>query len=269
MANLLSLSNELLIAIYSSGNTIQSAVFFAATSQRLRAIWPVHSDHIIASILKPHIHAVDLAVLEDTWTNVNPSSNTTTLSKCPPRLLWNANLASRATTARAAWIADLEPSNYRKHESFTSPHASYYMMRKLHLARTHPQADLLPGLFETLCVSHENTAITDAEISGWLLCSYSDDEDRIPHSVLKPREEGTVCGENEFEHRGYVILGDWEWVRDSHEAQRLNEISKVFEHKLDTTMSRLAIGMPAAKENIEVLLVAVSPYHIHSSPTSG
>lgn len=56
---------------------------------------------------------------------------------------------------------------------------------------------------------------------------------------------------------------------DSHEAQRLNEISKVFEHKLDATMSRLPIGMPATKENIEVLLVAVSPYHMCSSSASG
>lgn len=56
---------------------------------------------------------------------------------------------------------------------------------------------------------------------------------------------------------------------DSHEAQRLNEISKIFEHKLDATISRLPIGMPATKENIEVLLVAVRPYHVFSSSTSG
>lgn len=218
MANLLSLSNELLIAIDSSSHAIQSAALLSATSRRLHAIWLEHSDHIITSILKPHIpdyeDAVDLAVLENTWTNDIPSSNPTPVSRCLPRLLWNADLASRAATAWAAWIADLEPNNYRRHKNFTSPHTSYYMMRKLHLARTHPGADLLPGLYETLRGSSNNTATTHAEISGWLLSSYSDDEDKLPHGIPKPREEWTVGDEGEFEQRGYVIWGNWEWVGD-------------------------------------------------------
>lgn len=49
------------------------------------------------------------------------------------------------------------------------------------------------------------------------------------------------------------------------DAQRFNGISKIFEHKLDAMMSRLPIGLPATKENVEVLLVAVRPSNTYKS----
>jgi hypothetical protein len=51
MVGLLSLSNELLIGIYSVAATLQSAVDISATNKRLCAGWLGHSNQIIAGIL--------------------------------------------------------------------------------------------------------------------------------------------------------------------------------------------------------------------------
>jgi len=73
MANLLSLSAELLVLIFSSSPSIQTAALLSSTNQRLRAVWLEHGDIIIASILEPQTpaynDAVELAILEETWSH--------------------------------------------------------------------------------------------------------------------------------------------------------------------------------------------------------
>jgi hypothetical protein len=150
MAGLLSLSNELLIAIYSAVPTLESAVSLSGTSRRLRAVWLEHSNHIITSILSAttpaYEDALDLAVKEETWASsgtsdtqsaqyrLRPASSTTPTPVparlCLPRLLQNAQLAS---SAAAAWMAEEFDRKYGGR--FKGIHApvepSYYMMRKL------------------------------------------------------------------------------------------------------------------------------------------
>lgn len=218
MANLLSLSNELLIAIYTASPTIQSAALLSTANRRLRAVWIEHSKPIIASILQPQIpdyeDAVDLAILEETWINARPN-NPASLHECLPRLLRNADLASLATTEWAAWLADdLGPSNWRNQVNYTSPHASYYIMRKLYLARIHPEADLLPVLYKTLLAASRDTWTTHEEFSGWLTGGYSHDDDKLPHGISKPKEEWTEGDEIDEMMNGYVIWDDWDWVSD-------------------------------------------------------
>jgi hypothetical protein len=243
MAGLLSLSNELLIAIYSAVPTLESAVSLSGTSRRLRAVWLEHSNHIITSILSAttpaYEDALDLAVKEETWASsgtsdtqsaqyrLRPASSTTPTPVparlCLPRLLQNAQLAS---SAAAAWMAEEFDRKYGGR--FKGIHApvepSYYMMRKLLFARRHPEAQTLPALYAYLCAVPHDTLDLHCDFAEWLTSRGTAYEVKQPHGMIKPKEQWTEDEIWEADEYGLAHLhwDDWVWVNDVLDAFRMN-----------------------------------------------
>jgi hypothetical protein len=243
MAGLLSLSNELLICIYSTAPTFESAVFLSGTSRRLRAVWLEHSNHLIASILSAttpaYEDALDLAVKEQTWASSGtsdtqcaqyrlrpapPTPPTTVPARlCLPRLLQNAQLASSAATAyMAQGLERLYGSVSSRYGSIltdnlgASVEASYYMMRKLLFARRHPEAHTLPALYAHLCALPHSAIRLHADFAEWLRDHDTAYEVKQPHGIIKPKEQWTedeIWEADEFCHL-HIHWDDWEWVND-------------------------------------------------------
>lgn len=75
MTGLLSLSNELLIHVFSTCTTIQSATALSDVDKTLHSIWREYNDQIVKSVLRQqipeHEDAVDLSVLEEIWCDKN------------------------------------------------------------------------------------------------------------------------------------------------------------------------------------------------------
>lgn len=218
MPTLVCLSNELLIAVYSASPTAQCAISLASTSRRLRAVWLEHSNQIIPNILTSQIpdyeDAVDLAVLEETWTNT-PQSNPHSLRQCLAHLLHNAELASSATAAWNAYIASMG-SGYKPITNITSIPASYYLTRKLCLARQHREARLLPALYQTLCASPREAINTHVEFSCFLTSSYNKEHERLKHGIhaCKPKEEWTEEDEWYDEQGMHTNVEEWDYATD-------------------------------------------------------
>lgn len=222
MANLLCLSNELLIAIYSSSSTLQFAAALSGANKRLRAIWLEHTDHIVTEILKSHIEAyedaLELATLEETWTTDSPATTPVSIRQCLPRLLHNADLAA---SMAMHWKNKHSTDDGEKSESTTSTsaQASYYLMRKLLLARRHPEANLLRSLYTSLRILPEESLDVHEDFSDWLLHSGpSNDDAKASHGILKPEEEWDEYDKVEYRERGCVNWDDWEWVGEVFEG---------------------------------------------------
>lgn len=255
MATLLSLSTELLIAIYSSSTTIQSAASLSSTDKRLRAIWLEHTDHIIAGILKARIpafdNAVDLAILEEIWTDkdstqaASPASKEipTPLRKCLPRLLHNADLASSATAAWKVDLATIPPDHYLRRVSPTASHHSYYLMRKLLLARRNPKANLLRPLYLLLRTLSREVVQTYERFCSFLLGGNADHEVQLPHNIRKPEEEWTEADEFEDEHNGIVLRDDWSWVGDVLDTAMMDD------YHGRKNLEGLVLGMPERRSS--------------------
>jgi hypothetical protein len=243
MAGLLSLSNELLIAIYSAAPTLASAVFLSGTSRRLRAVWLEHSNHIITSILPTttpaYEDALDLAVKEETWASsgtsdtqsaqyrLRPASLTTPMTVparlCLRRLLQNAQLASSAANAwREHDLKRRSGSIFSRHGSIlkdnpnASAEASYYMIRKLLFARRHSEAQTMPALYAHLCRLPHSAIRLHADFAEWLRDHDTAYEVKQPHGIIKPKEQWTqdeIWEADEFCYL-HIHWDDWEWVND-------------------------------------------------------
>ena len=247
MPGLLSLSNELLIGIYSAAPTLESAVSLSDTNRRLRAVWLEHSNHLIASILSVTIPAYEdalyLAVKEETWASsgssdtqsaqyrIRPASPTTPTTVparlCLRRLMQNANLASSAADAWRLHEVEVDldsrsGSIFSRHASILTetPHAtveaSYYMMRKLLFARRHPEARTLPALYAHLTTLPHSALRLHAHFAEWLRGHDTPYEVKRPHGIIKPKEQWTEDEQWEAEEFCYrdVHWDDWEWVND-------------------------------------------------------
>ena len=219
MANLLSLSAELLVLIFSSSTTVQTAATLSGTSQRLRAVWLEHGDIIIANILQSRIpdykDAVELAILEETWTHDAHPVNPIPVRLCLSRLLHNADLASSATSEWEEHEVCL--NNYLQSpppRTYTSKQASYYLARKLLLARQRPdsRAVLLPPLFKTLVTSSIMTLHTNDDLLTFLISKDSTHEERLRHDIPKPEEEWSLYDVYDDVQDAPIIRDEWEWV---------------------------------------------------------
>lgn len=231
MANLLSLSAELLVLIFSSSPTIQAATLFSSTSQRLRAVWLEHGDIIIASILKPktpaYKDAVELAILEETWTSDVRPVNPIPIRSCLSRLLHNVDLASSAT---AAWNEhELCLDNYLRRpppRKYTSKHASYYLARRLLLARQRPESrpSILPPLFKALITSSIGTLHTHDDLLSFLTLDGSTHEERLRHGIPKPEEEWSLYDVYDDVQNAPIIRDEWDWVRNVLETALMDKL---------------------------------------------
>lgn len=249
MPTLISLSNELLIAVYSASPTIQCAVSLASTNTSLCAVWLEYSDHNIASVLKPQItvydDAVDLAMLEETWANTPPSSPVS-LRQCLARLLHNAKLPSSATAAWDAHITSMG-SGYQPITNITSILTSYYLTRKLRLARLHRGANLLPALYQTLCASSRGAINTHAEFSCFFTSSYNEDEERLKHGISKPKEDWTEEDERYDEETMHVDVEEWDYASDVLDVAMLDRYN-------------------GKKHNLEAAMFGWTPWIVGTSP---
>ena len=231
MANLLSLSAELLVLIYSSSPTIQTAALFSGTSQRLRAIWLEHGDIIIASVLEPQTpaykDAVELAILEETWTHDTHPVNPIPVRLCLSSLLHNADLALSATTE---WDKhEICLNNYIQTtppRTYTSKQASYYLARKLLLARQRHESRVLtlPPLFKTLITSSIETLHTHDDLLAFLTLNDSTHEERLRHDIPKPKEEWSLYDVYDDVQDAPIIRDEWDWVRNVVETALMDKL---------------------------------------------
>ena len=158
MATLLSLPNEMLICIYTN-SIIESAVSLSSVNRRLHSIWAKHADHVAEIILRRQIpayqDAVDLAILEETLIDKTqlalPTMNQVSVRLYLSRLVHNASFASSATSAWLAYVGDLGPDTCQARSlRFISPHAAYYLMRKVVLSHQWRSKRLDKHLYSTL-----------------------------------------------------------------------------------------------------------------------
>ena len=159
MAKLLSLPTEMLICIYTNSSTIESAVSLSSVNKRLHSIWLKHTNHIAEIILRrqipAHQDAVDLAILEEPLIDKTqlalPTINQAPVRLYLSRVLRNAGLASSATSAWLAYVGDLGPDSHQARSlHHMSPHAAYYLMRKVIFSHWWRRKCLDDHLYSTL-----------------------------------------------------------------------------------------------------------------------
>lgn len=221
MAALLSLPNELILDIYTSMPDLESAARLSSVNKRLRNIWLENDNQIADAILRPQIpdyeDAVELAILEETVGNDAQLSHVK--GQIPTRfylrrLLTNANLASSAVTAWTHWMANLTADNYRHHMSYTSPYASYYLMRKIVLAHQHPEARLQQALYATLRTESYDAVLTHSGLNEFLTGRFDHDIESERHGIFKSEEDWTEEEEMMHEMNYSVLEEEWNYVSD-------------------------------------------------------
>jgi hypothetical protein len=99
---------------------------------------------------------------------------------------------------------------------YTSKQASYYLARKVVLARKHPEsrALLLPALLNALVTSSTEALNTHRDLVDYLTSNESTHEERLRHDIPKPEEEWTLYDAYDDVRDAPIIRGEWEWVRD-------------------------------------------------------
>jgi hypothetical protein len=235
MVGLLSLSNELLIHVFSSCTTITQVACLSIADDTLNSIWLRYKNQIATSVLRQQIpeyeDAVELAILEEIWINKNTRlasivASSTNNTKIPvgfyaKRLLHNASLAMSATDAREAVLADIGswvPGTLTllAPNRLFSPHAAYYLMRKIALAYSYPEAQLQDTLYSTLRGKYSEADAEALDQFCSFLCDTPDDSgERGRHGIDKPRSEWTDDDAwNEGNQWGYVIAEPWKYVEE-------------------------------------------------------
>jgi len=195
MVGLLSLSNELLIQVFTSCTTIESAMSLSRVDKTLHSIWLKYNGKITRTVLQRQIpeyeNAVDLAILEQVWITRNTQLAAPPFSKVTTQLLHNAKLATSATNARTVRllagggnVPDILKICSPNH---TSLHTIYYLMRTIALSYLHPEARLQRALCATLrAYSKEDVGRLDM-FCTFLRCGDAGDRrERDKHGIDKP-----------------------------------------------------------------------------------
>jgi hypothetical protein len=226
MAKLLSLPNEMLICIYTN-STIESAVSLSSVNRRLHSIWLKHADHIAEIILRRQIpayrDAVDLAISEEPLIDKTqlalPAINQAPVRLYLSRLLRNAGLASSATSAWLAYVGDLVPDSYEARSlRYISPHAAYYLMRKVVFSHRWRRKCLNDHLYSTLDALSKDATRSIDDFLCFLTSTCADYDERLKHGIPKPEEEWTEADEWKDEENGHVNTEDWEYLDDVWDA---------------------------------------------------
>jgi hypothetical protein len=220
MVGLHSLSNELLIQIFHSCPTIQSAMSLSKVDKTLHAIWLTYNSRVTKDVLRQQIpayeDAVDLAILEQFWITSNTQPVSAPFSKTTTQLLHNAELATNATDAwaRAAKMDGMETSDIQKTLSagHKSPYAAYYLMRKIVLSYHYPEARFANALRATIrSYSREDKDRLDT-FCRVLTRNEPELRDRGKHGIDKPRSEWKEYEWGEENEWGRVVSDPWKYV---------------------------------------------------------
>lgn len=230
MAAFLSLPSELILDIYTRISTLDCAARLSSTNKRLRSVWLENDSRIAEAILRPRVpsyeDAVELAILETLINETQLSGVKKQTSVCfyVRRLLHNASLASSATTAWTRWLADVPTHDHRHQTTYTSLHASYYLMRKILLAHQHPESRLHKTLFSILRALSRDTALMYSEFNDFLLGPFGDEIESEQHGIFKNEEYWTEEEEMEYEMGSHVVVEEWKYVGDVLDAAMLDKV---------------------------------------------
>ncbi|KAM0707813.1 hypothetical protein Q7P35_004462 [Cladosporium inversicolor] len=227
MAKLLSLPNEMLIYIYPYSCTIETAVSLSSVNRRLYSVWHKHADHIAEIILRRQTpasqDAVDLAILEehliDRTRFALPAIDQVPVRLYLLRLLHNASLASSATSAWSAYVEDLAPDSCKARSlRIISPHAAYYLMRKVVFSHQWRSKLLDRHLYSTFDALSNDAMISIDDFLCFLTSSYADYDERFKHGIHKPEEDWTEEDKWKDEENRRVVTEDWEYLDDVWDA---------------------------------------------------
>jgi hypothetical protein len=221
MTGPLSLSNELLIHVFSSCTTIQSATALSGVDKTLHSIWREYNDRIAKSVLRQQIpeyeDAVDLSILDEIWCNKNTklasTVSTVPTTQVPVRsyskqLLHNSKLAISATDLPRERLID----EYIFSPDHVSLHAAYYLLRKIALAYMYPEAQLQNALYSTLR-TYSEAYEERLEMLQLYLCVDAHKRERRKHGIDKPISDWTPEDEaNEGLLMGFVVAEPWNYV---------------------------------------------------------
>jgi len=195
MVGLLSLSNELLVQVFSSSDTIQSAASLSGATKTLHSLWDEHNNQILTNILSAQTieyeAAVELAILEEIWAKENIQLASSTSFRPPVRLyvaqlLHNAKLATSATVAMKACYEDEYPEKYNpSRPAIPACHVAYYWMRKIVLMCLHPEAELQHVIHSTIS-DCSGTAIWGLALVSIFL---EDEEYRFREAYIRHRNQ--------------------------------------------------------------------------------
>jgi hypothetical protein len=169
MVSLLSLSNELLVQIFSSSDTIQSAATLSEVNKTMNSLWVAHNNQILTNVLPTQIigykDAKDTAILEEIWTRKNTELASKTSGQPRVRaylstLLHNAKLATQAKKACMLWLHEQNELYDPLYSNLAKYHIAYYRMRKIVLLLEHPESQLQHVIDSAINCTPANTTFT-------------------------------------------------------------------------------------------------------------
>jgi len=136
-----------------------------------------------------------------------------------PRLLHNASLASSATSAWSTYVGDLGPDSCEARSlDIMSPHASYYLMRKVVFSHQWRNKLLDRHLYSTFDALSNDAMISIDDFLCFLTSSYADYDERLKHGIPKPAEDWTEEDKWKDEENRHVVTEDWEYLDDIWDA---------------------------------------------------
>jgi hypothetical protein len=197
MAGLLSLPNELIVNIYTY-TTLQTAACLSAASKRLHFIWLENTEHIVDSVIRQipaWEDAVELALLEETWSESDPLPVPT--GPKPPVQLYGRillRLALWASVAIAEWdihMAERYPED--EDPAYISPYASFYLIHKIIFAIDYPDHAQLHEsirLAVDACPTHSSLSVHEL-FREFLLWGCSGDHEELRLYTWRGEEGGT------------------------------------------------------------------------------
>lgn len=179
VTNLLSLPTELIVQVFTSCPTVQTATRLSSVNKEMHAIWIKHTHQILEDIIRPQIpayeDATEIAKLQNSLLSTEQPTDATKVSSVNEApavrhfhlLLRNATLASNVVDSHRATLATY-PKVYQLTLDFTHAHAMYYLSAKLVLAHRSQDEHLKRALYSTLKSASELTVVAHLELVRFL-----------------------------------------------------------------------------------------------------
>jgi hypothetical protein len=267
MVNLLSLSNELLVQVFSSSDTIQSAATFSGANKQMHSLWVEHNNQILTNILPTQIiaykDAKDLAILEEIWTKKN-TELAAEASGRPRVRLYLSTLLRNAKLAAVAHKTMWEVEHLVLHMTHGFPsdvtpyHVAYYRMRTIVLGRLHQDARLQHVLYSIIDFSSAQDNDTLAEMNLFLRCGetrYKDARARYRRSI--EQSEKTVKGKEPVRHEfallhGSVLADHYRYISEAIHAWRM-EWFKTYKEGLQKSTVAMRANEEELKKSVRKL----------------
>jgi hypothetical protein len=198
MTGLLSLPNELIINIFTH-TTLQTAACLAAASKRLHFIWLENNDHIVDSAIRQipaWEDAVELALLEETWSESDPLPVATARK---PQIQFYGRILLRlalwASVAVAEWDIHMAEDYPDEDEdpAYISPYASFYFIHKIIFASDYPDHAQLHEsirLAVDACPTFSSRSVHEL-FAEFLLWGRSGDHEELRLYTWRGKEGGT------------------------------------------------------------------------------